>query len=116
MCSEVEGLGTKSTYYMTGNYNGCLWVTKGYCDMDPDSLECYECTAPHVEEPISGLCSHMFMAADQTVNDQHEDCVGNSYNQVMFCAFDVLHFSVPNRLVIAMYSEIETFSEHLEFI
>jgi len=49
--------------------------------MDPDSLECYECTAPHVDDPISGLCSHMFMAADQTVNDQHEDCVGNSYNQ-----------------------------------
>ena len=83
MCSEVDGLGDKSSYYMTGNYNGCLWVTKGYCDMDPDSLECYECTAPHVEEPISGLCSHMFMAADQYVNDQHEDCVGNSYNQVL---------------------------------
>jgi len=80
-CSEISGLGAKSTYYMTGNYNGCLWVTKGYCDMDPDTLECYECTAPHVDEALSGLCSHMFMSADQSVNDQHEDCVGNSYNQ-----------------------------------
>jgi len=80
-CEEVDGLGDKSTYYMTGNYNGCLWVTKGYCDMDPDSLECYECTAPHVDEPLSGLCSHMHMAADQEVNAEHEECVGNSYNQ-----------------------------------
>jgi len=80
-CAEIDGLGDKSTYYMTGNYNGCLWVTKGYCDMDPDTLECYECTAPHVDEPLSGLCSHMIMAADQEVKDQHEDCVGNSYNQ-----------------------------------
>jgi len=80
-CEEADGLGDKSTYYMTGNYNGCLWVTKGYCDMDPDSLECYECTAPHVDEPLSGLCSHMLMAADQAVNAEHEECVGNSYNQ-----------------------------------
>ena len=34
-CVETEDFGDKSTYYMTGNYNGCLWVTKGYCDMDP---------------------------------------------------------------------------------
>merc|ERR1719471_779708 len=34
-----------------------------------------------VDDPLSGLCSHMFMSADQSVNDQHEDCVGNSYNQ-----------------------------------
>jgi len=80
-CAEIDELGDKSTYYMTGNYNGCLWVTKGYCDMDPDTLECYECEAPHVDEALSGLCSHMFMSADQEVKDQHEDCVGNSYNQ-----------------------------------
>merc|ERR1719471_2197000 len=54
-CAEIDEFGDKSTYYMTGNYNGCLWVTKG--------------------------CSDMIMAADQEVNDQHEDCVGNSYNQ-----------------------------------
>merc|ERR1719471_1848792 len=54
-CAEIDEFGDKSTYYMTGNYNGCLWVTKG--------------------------CSDMIMAADQEVKDQHEDCVGNSYNQ-----------------------------------
>jgi len=80
-CAETDEFGDKSTYYMTGNYNGCLWVTKGYCDMDPDTLECYECTAPHVDEPLSGLCSHMIMPAWQAVKDQHEDCVGDSYNQ-----------------------------------
>ena len=59
---------------MTGNYNGCLWVTKGYCDMDPDSLECYECTAPYVDEPVSGLCTHMHADADHPVNSAHDVC------------------------------------------
>ena len=57
---------------MTGSYNGCLWVTKGVCDMDPDTLECYECEAPHGKEPVSGVCSHMVLAADHAVNDRHE--------------------------------------------
>mmetsp|Transcript_39963 Transcript_39963/g.63972 ORF Transcript_39963/g.63972 Transcript_39963/m.63972 type:complete len:993 (+) Transcript_39963:182-3160(+) len=79
-CAEDEDFGANSVYYMTGNYNGCLWVTKGYCDMDPDSLECYECTAPYVDEPVSGLCTHMHADADHPVNSAHDDCVGTSYN------------------------------------
>eukprot|EP01083_Nonionella_stella_P196255 722277_1 len=79
-CVETEDFKESSVYYMTGNYNGCLWVTKGYCDMDPDSLECYECTAPYVDEPVSGLCTHMFSDADHPVNSAHDDCVGTSYN------------------------------------
>eukprot|EP01084_Bolivina_argentea_P098202 176497_1 len=80
VCSETDDFGSSSVYYMTGNYNGCLWVTKGYCDMDPDTLECYECTAPFVDEPVSGLCTHMFFDADSPVNSAHDDCVGTSYN------------------------------------
>eukprot|EP00486_Rosalina_sp_Unknown_P004769 CAMPEP_0201570246 /NCGR_PEP_ID=MMETSP0190_2-20130828/12401_1 /ASSEMBLY_ACC=CAM_ASM_000263 /TAXON_ID=37353 /ORGANISM="Rosalina sp." /LENGTH=816 /DNA_ID=CAMNT_0047993567 /DNA_START=127 /DNA_END=2574 /DNA_ORIENTATION=- len=79
-CVEDDDFGSSSVYYMTGNYNGCLWVTKGYCDMDPDSLECYECTAPYVDEPVSGLCTHMHLDADSPVNSAHDDCVGTSYN------------------------------------
>jgi len=79
-CTETEEYGDHSTYYMTGNYNGCLWVTKGYCDMDPDTLECYECTAPFVDEPVSGLCTHMYRDAEHPVNSEHDDCVGSSFN------------------------------------
>eukprot|EP01084_Bolivina_argentea_P307311 531140_1 len=30
-------------YYMTGNFYLCAWITKGDCDMDADSYECYQC-------------------------------------------------------------------------
>mmetsp|Transcript_26979 Transcript_26979/g.44251 ORF Transcript_26979/g.44251 Transcript_26979/m.44251 type:complete len:991 (-) Transcript_26979:547-3519(-) len=79
-CVEDEDFGENTVYYMTGNYNGCLWITKGYCDMDPDSLECYECLAPMADEPVSGLCTHMHADADRPVNSAHDDCVGTSYN------------------------------------
>ena len=71
----------RRVYLFNDVLNGCLLVTKGYCDMDPDTLECYESRASHVDEPLSGLCCHMIMSTTQEVKDQHEDCVGNSYNQ-----------------------------------
>jgi hypothetical protein len=79
-CSETDEYGSDSSYYLTGNYIGCLWITKGYCDMDPDTLECYTCVAPGDDEELSGLCTHMEASAHREVNTEHDDCVGTSYN------------------------------------
>ena len=79
-CESTDDFGDNSVYYLTGNYVGCLWITKGYCDMDPDSLECYTCSAPGSDEVLSGLCTHMIADADRSVNTAHDDCVGTSYN------------------------------------
>ena len=79
-CMSTDDYGENSVYYLTGNYVGCLWITKGYCDMDPDSLECYTCSAPGSDEELSGLCTHMVADADRAVNTAHDDCVGTSYN------------------------------------
>jgi len=80
-CMETEDFEDSSTYYMTGNYNGCLWITKGYCDMDPDTLECYECTTGRSDAVLTGLCSHVEQDADHGVPHKHTTCVSNSYNQ-----------------------------------
>ena len=79
-CTEDIEFGSKSSYYMTGNYKGCLWVTKGVCDMDTDTLECSECEAPHFKTAVSGVCSHLVAAADQEVSALHDDCTGSLFN------------------------------------
>ena len=38
--SEME---LNSAYYMTGNFFLCAWVTKGDCDMDAETYQCYQC-------------------------------------------------------------------------
>ena len=81
-CAVTEDFGDGSTYYMTGNYNGCLWITKGYCDMDPDTLECSTCTTGRSDTVLTGLCSHVEQDADHHVPQTHSSCVSNSYNQV----------------------------------
>ena len=79
---DTNEFGDNSAYYMTGNYIGCLWVTKGYCDMDPDTLECYQCSVMHSNTQYSGLCTHMEMSADYDVYTQHNLCTSNSFNAV----------------------------------
>lgn len=79
-CMKTDDYGDDSVYYLTGNYIGCLWITKGYCDMDPDTLECYTCSAPNSDEELSGLCTHMVADSNRAVNTAHDDCVGTSYN------------------------------------
>jgi len=80
-CSETEDFGSSSVYYMTGNYNGCLWITKGYCDMDPDTLECATCSTGRSDDEYTGLCSHVEQDADTVVPHVHSHCVSNSFNQ-----------------------------------
>jgi len=79
-CASNENLEDYSTYFMTGNYIGCLWVTKGMCDMETSTLECFECSTGGTT--YSGLCSHMELSADTAVYVDHDLCTTNNYNVV----------------------------------
>eukprot|EP00484_Ammonia_sp_Unknown_P020063 CAMPEP_0197030868 /NCGR_PEP_ID=MMETSP1384-20130603/10007_1 /TAXON_ID=29189 /ORGANISM="Ammonia sp." /LENGTH=1847 /DNA_ID=CAMNT_0042460297 /DNA_START=328 /DNA_END=5871 /DNA_ORIENTATION=- len=71
-----------TTYYMTGNFYLCAWITKGDCDMDAESYECYQCArnGGRSTSVYPGVCSHVAMSADFEVHDDHFQCTGNNDN------------------------------------
>jgi len=70
-----------AAFFMTGNYIGCLWITKGMCDMDSSSLECYECSTSSGKK-YSGLCTHIEKSADTEVYEDHDLCTTNNFNLI----------------------------------
>jgi len=82
-CAQGETYGDFAAYFMTGDYIGCTWETKGYCDMDPTTLECFQCAGPDLQgATISGTCSHVELSADYVVTDNHQTCT-EDYNNVV---------------------------------
>lgn len=42
-CTYNDDMDSNSAYYMTGNFFLCAWITKGDCDMDAETYQCYQC-------------------------------------------------------------------------
>eukprot|EP00486_Rosalina_sp_Unknown_P000394 CAMPEP_0201564468 /NCGR_PEP_ID=MMETSP0190_2-20130828/2768_1 /ASSEMBLY_ACC=CAM_ASM_000263 /TAXON_ID=37353 /ORGANISM="Rosalina sp." /LENGTH=454 /DNA_ID=CAMNT_0047980673 /DNA_START=491 /DNA_END=1851 /DNA_ORIENTATION=- len=71
-----------SAYYMTGNFFLCAWVTKGDCDMDAETYQCYECARKggRSTDVMPGVCSHLEYSVDHDVHTDHFQCTGNNDN------------------------------------
>ena len=69
-------------YYMTGNFYLCAWITKGDCDMDAETYECYQCArnGGRSSSVYPGVCSHVATSVDFQVHDDHFQCTGNNDN------------------------------------
>jgi len=78
----TDGLKQDHTYYMTGNFYLCAWITKGDCDMDAETYECYVCArnGGRSTSVYPGVCSHVAASADFQVHDDHFQCTGNNDN------------------------------------
>jgi len=72
----------ETAYYMTGNFYLCAWITKGDCDMDADTYECYQCARNGGRSAATypGVCSHVATSVDHSVHDDHFECTGNNDN------------------------------------
>eukprot|EP01084_Bolivina_argentea_P286092 490717_1 len=69
--------------YMTGNFYLCAWITKGDCDMDAKTYECYQCSRNSGRSSSSiypGVCSHIPKSVDYIVHNDHFQCTGNNDN------------------------------------
>ena len=73
---------TNNAYYMTGNFYLCAWITKGDCDMDAETYECYECARHGGRSDLvyPGVCSHLTTNVDTEVHEDHYQCTGNNDN------------------------------------
>jgi len=75
-------------YYMTGNYFGCAFATKALCDMDPNTLDCYQCsthdTSSDSNDTYPGLCTHIALdLANEQVDRSstvHDKCTTYKWN------------------------------------
>ena len=98
---------TNATYYMTGNYFGCLWNSKGYCDMNPNTLQCYQCKVPannvfEKEITMDGLCTHLEMNANRTVVKKHKVLLFILFCFILFY-FILLHCYGTNLFVFGSF-------------
>jgi len=81
-CLYNTGLNSNSAYYMTGNFFLCAWATKGDCDMDAETYQCYECAriGGRSSDVQPGVCSHLEYPVDHEVHTDHFQCTGNNDN------------------------------------
>eukprot|EP00485_Elphidium_margaritaceum_P008249 CAMPEP_0202688380 /NCGR_PEP_ID=MMETSP1385-20130828/3905_1 /ASSEMBLY_ACC=CAM_ASM_000861 /TAXON_ID=933848 /ORGANISM="Elphidium margaritaceum" /LENGTH=1949 /DNA_ID=CAMNT_0049343345 /DNA_START=200 /DNA_END=6049 /DNA_ORIENTATION=+ len=71
---------TNNAYYMTGNFYLCAWITKGDCDMDAETYECFQCSRNGQSTVYPGVCSHLKTGVDTVVHTDHYQCTGNNDN------------------------------------
>eukprot|EP01084_Bolivina_argentea_P286091 490715_1 len=81
-CQYNDDFNSNSAYYMTGNFYLCAWITKGDCDMDATTYQCYQCARKggRSTDILPGVCSHLEYSVDQTVHTDHFECTGNNDN------------------------------------
>ena len=60
-CEYNTEMDQNSAYYMTGNFFLCAWVTKGDCDMDAETYQCYECARKGGRNTEILPGTHLFM-------------------------------------------------------
>eukprot|EP01084_Bolivina_argentea_P298668 514715_1 len=81
-CLTADESARDTAYYMTGNFYLCAWITKGDCDMNDESYECYECArhGGRSSQVYPGVCSHVATSVDYEVHNDHFQCTGNNDN------------------------------------